>query len=499
MLMAGSEDSNETRPARRPRRIAGVVGGAMLVLAFAATSFIMPGDAAARGAPDSFADLAEKLLPSVVNIRTTSTVAQGQHPLEGFEVPPGLEEFFERFRDSLPQQRREATSLGSGFIISESGIIVTNHHVIKDAEEIVVVLHDDTELPAKVVGFDDKTDLAVLQVETDQKLPAVSFGDSDTARVGDWVIAIGNPLGFGGTVTAGIVSARGRDIRSGPYDNYIQTDASINRGNSGGPLFNMDGEVVGINTAIFSPNGGSIGIGFSVPSNLADRVVSQIREFGTTRRGWLGVTIQDVSDEIADSLGLEDASGALISSVHEKGPAADAGLKTGDVITSFNGNKVKDTRQLVRAVADAPVGGEVPVDIVRSGEKMTQVVTLGQREKAELAALQSVEEPKPELETSKLDSLGLTLAPLDDDLRKQFKFADDEGGVVILNVASGSDAAEKNLQPGAVITKVNQTSVSSPEEVEKIVKEAKEAGRKSVLLFVMYNGELSLFPIKIAG
>lgn len=499
MLMAGSVSSIDARPAGKVRRMGRALGGAIMIVAFAATTFVMPGDAAARGAPDSFADLAEKLLPAVVNIRTTSTVAEGQNPLEGFEVPPGLEEFFERFRDSLPQQRREATALGSGFIIDETGVIITNNHVIKDAQEIIVVLHDDTELPAKVLGFDDKTDLAVLQVETDLKLPYVNFGDSDTARVGDWVIAIGNPLGFGGTVTAGIVSARGRDIRSGPYDNYIQTDASINRGNSGGPLFNMDGDVVGINTAIFSPNGGSIGIGFSVPSNLAEKVVSQIREFGTTRRGWLGVTIQDVSDEIAESLGLDDASGALVSSVHENGPAAEAGLKTGDVITSFNGSKVKDTRQLVRAVADAPVGAEVPVEIVRSGEKQTQIVTLGQREKAELAALKSVEEPKPELNTQKLESLGLTLAPLDADLRKQFKFAEDANGVVILNVASDSDAASKNLQAGAVITKVNQTAVSTPEDVERIVKEAQDAGRKSVLLFVMYNGELSLFPIKIAG
>lgn len=453
------------------------------------------GSAAARGAHDSFADLAEKLLPAVVNIRTTATVQAGVHSGPEFNLPPGLEEFFERFKEGQPEQRRRATSLGSGFIIDETGFIVTNNHVVKDAEEIFVVLHDDSELEAEIVGIDDKTDIAVLKVNPKNPLPAVSFGDSDAERVGDWVIAIGNPLGFGGTVTAGIVSARGRDINSGPYDNYIQTDAPINKGNSGGPLFNMEGEVIGINTAIFSPNGGSIGIGFAIPSNLASKVVSQLREYGTTRRGWLGVTIQQVTDEIADSMGLPEASGALVSTVHEDSPAAAAGIQTGDVITTFNGQKVPNSRRLPRMVADSSVGDTVPVEVWRNGEKVALNVQLGQLEKVDLASLRGA--PQQDQETPRsLESLGLALAPIGSAVRQEFGLTDDVEGVVITKVDPSSDAAEKQLRPGNVIVEVNQEKVSSPDDIAKQIEASKAAGKKSVLMLINQNGALRFEAVR---
>lgn len=455
------------------------------------------GTAAARGAPDSFADLAEELLPAVVNIRTTATVQAGVHSGPEFNLPPGLEDFFERFREGQPEQRRRATSLGSGFIIDETGFIVTNNHVVKDAEEIFVVLHDDSELEAEIVGIDDKTDIAVLRVNPKTPLPAVSFGDSDAERVGDWVIAIGNPLGFGGTVTAGIVSARGRDINSGPYDNYIQTDAPINKGNSGGPLFNMEGEVIGINTAIFSPNGGSIGIGFAIPSNLASKVVSQLREYGTTRRGWLGVTIQQVTDEIADSLGLPEASGALVSTVHDDSPAAAAGIKTGDVITSFNSQKVPNSRRLPRMVADSSVGDTVPVEVWRGGEKVALNVKLGQLEKVDLASLGGGAPPQQDQETPRaLDSLGLSLAPIGNAVREEFGLSEETEGVVVTKVDPSSDAAEKQLRPGNVIVEVNQEKVSSPDDIAKQIDAVKGEGKKSVLMLVNQNGSLRFVVVK---
>ena len=485
---------NHSLSAQRTQVLSWSVGAfSLFILAISALA-ISVGPTHARGAPDSFADLAERLLPSVVNIRTTATVQGRAHSGPEFNLPPGLEEFFERFQEGQPERRRRATSLGSGFIIDASGYIVTNNHVVKDAEEVFVVLNDDTELEAKIIGVDDKTDLAVLKVEPKTPLTAVPFGDSDGARVGDWVIAIGNPLGFGGTVTAGIVSARGRDINSGPYDNYIQTDAPINKGNSGGPLFNMDGEVIGINTAIYSPNGGSIGIGFSVPSNLAQGVVNQLREFGTTRRGWLGVTIQQVTDEIAESLGLPEASGALVSTVHEQSPAASAGIKTGDVIRKFNGKTVPSSRRLPRMVADAAVGNTVPVEVWRAGETITLDVELGQLEKVDLASLRTA--PQDRAAPKSLDSLGISLAPLGQAARKEFNLADDVDGVIITNVDPDSDASEKQIRPGNVIVEVNQEKVGSPEDVATQVEKAQKDGRKSVLMLVNQSGALRFVVIK---
>lgn len=463
--------------------------GALLLTALTVallTVMIAARPADARGAPESFADLAERLLPAVVNISTEQDVRR-----DG----PIPEEFFERFRGDPDDQPRRATSLGSGFIIdSGDGIVITNNHVIEDADEIKVILQDETEFTATVVGRDPSTDIAVLKIDpSGVDLPSVDWGDSDAARVGDWVVAIGNPLGLGGTVTAGIISARGRNIRSGPYDDYIQTDASINRGNSGGPLFNMDGQVIGINTAIFSQTGGSIGIGFSIPSNQALRVVGQILTFGSTRRGWLGVSIQEVTGDIAESLGLEDAGGALISTVHDGGPAAEAGFEAGDVIVEFNEKPVKDTRELLRLVANAPVNETVPVKVWRDGKIVDLSPTLGQREKVDLASLSGDELPGQDGgQVSRLDALGLEIGPLTDALMEEFGIEAGQGGVVITGIAEGSDASEKDLEPGDVVLEVNQNPVSTTSDVEAEVSEALDAGRSSVLLQVL-RGDRKIF------
>ncbi|MEK9726060.1 MAG: Do family serine endopeptidase, partial [Rhodospirillaceae bacterium] len=348
------------------------------------------GTAEAKTAPESFADLAQKLLPSVVNISTTQTVEGRDNPTMP-QLPPGspFEDFFKEFFDrNSPQQRsRRATSLGSGFIISKDGYVVTNNHVIADADEITVILHDDTRLPAELVGRDTKTDLAVLKVKAEIDLSPVGFGNSDAARVGDWVVAIGNPFGLGGTVTAGIISARGRDINSGPYDDYIQTDASINRGNSGGPMFNLDGQVIGINTAIFSPTGGSVGIGFAIPATTAEPVIAQLMKNGSVQRGWLGVHIQAVTDEIAETLGLKEASGALVASVIKDSPAEKGKIKAGDVILTFDGKKVNEMKALPRIVAETEVGRKAPVIVWRDGGRKTLQVAVGELdEEAEVAA-----------------------------------------------------------------------------------------------------------------
>src|SRR6056297_3712084 len=371
----------------------------------------------AQARPESFADLADRVSPAVVNITTSTVVAEGAGPSP--IVPEGspFEDFFREFRDRNGEgdRPRRTSALGSGFVISEDGFVVTNNHVIESADEIIIEFFSGQELEAKVIGTDPKTDIALLKVETDQPLPFVSFGDSDTARVGDWVIAMGNPLGQGFSVSAGIVSARNREL-SGTYDDYIQTDAAINRGNSGGPLFNMDGDVIGVNTAILSPNGGSIGIGFSMASNVVTNVVDQLKEFGETRRGWLGVRIQDVTDDVADALGLAAAEGALVSDVPE-GPAMEAGLEAGDVIISFDGIDVEDTRQLVRQVGNTAVGKSVRVVVFRQGKTQTLKVTLGRREVAEGAV--PAAQPNGEEEPSEAAILGMTLSTLTEELRGQ--------------------------------------------------------------------------------
>ncbi|MEE8270419.1 MAG: DegQ family serine endoprotease [Alphaproteobacteria bacterium] len=462
--------------------------------------------ARASTAPDSFADLAEQLLPAVVNISTTQTVGdRGGAGPDIPQFPPGspfedfFKDFFDRRNEGREGQPRRSTSLGSGFIVDSSGYIVTNNHVIEGADEITIFLHDDTNLRAELIGTDERTDIAVLKVEPTSPLPAVSFGNSERMRVGDWVMAIGNPFGLGGTVTAGIISARQRDINAGPYDDFIQTDASINRGNSGGPMFNLDGEVIGINTAIFSPSGGSVGIGFAIPSALARNVVEQIIEFGRTRRGWLGVRIQTVTDEIAESLGLDDAQGALVASVTEKGPAADAGIEAGDVILRFDNGPVTEMRRLPRLVAETSVNKEVDVVVWRRGALVTLQVTLGELEVAEeaglLAAAASPTDVAPEKQ--ELENLGLTLSGLTDELTREYGLDANAEGVVITKVVPGSVAEEKGLSAGEVILEVGQESVVNPDDVVRMVQEARDAGRRSVLLLIDRDGDLRFVALSI--
>ena len=475
-----------------------------------AAPFSLP--AAARPAPDSFADLADKLLPSVVNISTTQTLkpdSQREHSAPGKpQLPPGspFEEFFKDFLDRQGQRGdrpevkpRKATSLGSGFIIDPTGYIVTNNHVIADADEITVILHDDTNLKAEVVGRDTKTDVAVLKVKTDKPLAAVRWGDSDKSRVGDWVLAIGNPFGLGGSVTAGILSARQRDINSGPYDDFLQTDAAINRGNSGGPMFNMDGEVIGINTAIYSPSGGSIGIGFALPSNLAKAVVAQLIQEPdhTVHRGWLGVRIQAVTDEIAESLGLDKPRGALVASVNDKGPAQTGGIEPGDVILSFDGKTVPDMRHLPRLVAEEAVGKTVPVTVWRKRKQTTLKVTLGRLEDTEQVAAK--EPPKNEparADRSTVTTLGLTLSNITPELKEKFSLSDQKG-VVVVDVAKDSTAADKGLKPGDVIMEAAQEEIKSTSQVTGKIDDAKKAGRKSILLLVERKGDLRFVALRL--
>jgi serine protease Do len=461
--------------------------------------------ALARPAPDSFADMAEKLLPAVVNVSTTQTVQSPQDMPEMPQFPPGspFEEFFRDFfdRQQQPNQQRRATSLGSGFVIDEAGFIVTNNHVIADADKVTVRLHDDTEFEAEIVGRDPKTDLALLKITPgDYKLTAVGWGDSDNSRVGDWVLAIGNPFGLGGTVTAGIVSARARDINAGPYDDFLQTDASINRGNSGGPMFNMDGEVVGINTAIYSPSGGSIGIGFAVPSALAKPVIEQLKEHGRTRRGWLGVRIQLVTDEIAESLGLDKARGALVASVTETGPADKGGIKAGDIVLKFDGKDVADMRRLPRIVAATRINEEVPVELWRDGKKVTVQVKVGELEEAEEAGLLDATKPEDSGAVDRtVHSLGLSLTTLTPELKQRFGLADNAKGVLVTEVKPNSPAAEKAIQPGDMVVEVSQEEVNSPAEIVEKVQSAQKAGRKSVLLLVNRKGEMRFVALRIEG
>ncbi len=379
----------------------------LLAVVVLAVSVVLPAAAQNSRAPDGFADLAERVMDAVVNIKASQRVTQRNVPLP--QLPPGspFEDLFNDFFNRQgprgpqgpqqgPQPNQRSQSLGSGFVIDPSGIVVTNNHVIAEATDVFVVFNDGSELKAEVLGKDPKTDLAVLRVKSDKPLKSVKFGDSDRARVGDWVMAIGNPFGFGGSVSVGIVSAKQRNIRSGPYDSFIQTDAAINKGNSGGPLFNMAGDVIGINTAIISPSGGSIGIGFSVPSNLAMPVIQQLREFGETRRAWLGVAIQDVDDDTADALKLGQKRGAMVIGVDEKGPAKPAGIEREDVIVRFDGQDIKNSRDLPRIVALTPIGKEVDVVVVRQGREVVRKVTLGRLDEApQQASLQQNEQRKP--------------------------------------------------------------------------------------------------------
>src|SRR5438874_7018697 len=467
----------------------------------------------ARG-PENIADVAEKVIDAVVNISTSQKVearsGSGGGSQATPQLPPGspFEEFFEEFfknrrgqggDDQTPNRSpRRVNSLGSGFIVDAAGVVITNNHVISEADEITVILTDGTRLKAEVVGKDQKTDLAVLRVKPTKPLKAVKFGDSDALRLGEWVIAIGNPFSLGGTVTAGIVSARNRDINSGPYDNYIQTDAAINRGNSGGPLFNLDGEVIGINTAIISPSGGSIGIGFAVPSKTAMPVIDQLKQFGETRRGWLGVRIQQVTDEIADSLKISPPRGALVAGVDDKGPAKPAGIEPGDVIVKFDGKEIKEMRDLPRVVADTPVGKQVPVVVIRKGKEDTKAVTLGRLEDGEKVA---AADPKDNGSAEKpvvKKTLGLELANMSDELRRRDKIKDTVKRVVITGVDASSAAADKRLSPGDVIVEIAQEAVASTGDLQAKIDKLKKDGRKSALLLVASaDGELRFVALSL--
>jgi serine protease Do len=457
--------------------------------------------ASARDAPQSFADMVDKLLPTVVNIATTQNVPQQGPRLRDMpQLPPGspFEELFKEFFNNRgDQQQRRGTSLGSGFIVDGDGYIVTNNHVIQGAEDITVILRDDTQLKAKLVGSDSRVDLALLKVESSpnkKPLPAVKFGDSDKARVGDWVIAIGNPFGLGHSVTAGIISARGRALSNESLDDYLQTDAAINKGNSGGPLFNADGEVIGVNTAIFSPSGTNAGLAFSIPSNLVRQVADQLREFGRVRRGWVGVSYQSVTDDIADSFGLDHAHGVLVANVVADGPAGKAGLKRNDIITNFGGQDVLDIRRFPRLVANARVGSTVDVVVWRQGKEQTLKLKIGEQEEPEkqnASAQGSSKKPAQpdQAVASTIEQLGLTLQKVTDQLREKFGLSDSVKGVVITKVVPNSPAAEKQLQAGDVILEVDQKAVTTPQEVSEIVAKLQAQKKRSVLLFVERQGD----------
>jgi serine protease Do len=481
----------------------------LTAICLGAAGALVSAPAFARG-PEAIADVAEKVIDAVVNISTSQTVevkgggdGHGTMP----QLPPGspFEEFFDDFfknrhggkggGDLIPHK---TNSLGSGFIIDPSGIVVTNNHVIADADEINVIMNDGTKIKADIVGIDKKTDLAVLKFKPPRPLTAVKFGDSDKLRLGDWVIAIGNPFSLGGTVTAGIVSAKNRDISSGPYDSYIQTDAAINRGNSGGPLFNLDGEVIGVNTLIISPSGGSIGIGFAVPSKTVASVVSQLQQFGELRRGWLGVRIQSVTDEIAESLNVKPARGALVAGVDDKGPAKPAGIEPGDVIITFDGKDIKEPKDLSRVVADTAVGKEVDVVLIRKGQQETHKVTLGRLEDNDKPQPASVKKDDTPDKPVTQKALGLDLATLSKDLRSKYKIKDSVKGVLVTGVDGTSDAADKHLSAGDVIVEVAQESVSSAADIKKRIDQLKKDGKKSALLLVSNgDGELRFVALSV--
>jgi serine protease Do len=455
----------------------------------------------------SIANLAERLLPAVVEISVTQK-ADGDGGDQNFQMPDlgpnsPFREFFDDFFKRRQQgeggpdvPRRNVNSMGSGFVVDSQGTIVTNNHVIEQADTIEVRFQDGTILKAELVGRDAKTDIAVIKVKPTTPLPVVTFGNSDALRVGDWVLAIGNPFGLGGSVSLGIVSARNRDINAGPYDDFIQTDAAINKGNSGGPLFNLAGEVVGINTAIYSPSGGSVGIGFSVPAATAKGVIDQLKQFGETRRGWLGVRIQSVTEDIAESLELGKVRGALVADVTPTGPAEKAGIEAGDVIVEFNGKPITEMKDLPRTVADTPVGQSVPVKVLRKGKEILVSATVGRLEDGEKLVAASATTGDDGI----VKTLGMTLSPLTDEVRQQFGIDSDIDGAIVTAVESDSPAAEKRIEAGDVITEAGEKEVTQPGDVDARVKEAEKGGKNSVLLLVSKGGkqgEMRFIAVKI--
>ena len=444
---------------------------------------------------DGFAALVQAVKPAVVNISTTGRVRGGHRRFD--DQLPELEEFFHRFFGQPPggprferrrPHERKTTAVGSGFIIDAEGLVVTNHHVVEDADEIEVVFDDGTRIPATLKGRDRKTDLALLEIHTDKPLPFVKFGDSDGARVGDWVIAIGNPFGLGGTTTSGIISARGRDIQFGPLDDFIQIDAPINRGNSGGPLFNTRGEVIGVNSAIHSPNGGNVGIGFAIPSAMASNVIAQLRDNGVVRRGFLGVHIQRVNKELADSLGLKKAGGALVTRVVDDSPAAEAGLKAGDVILTYDGKKVKRMRDLPKLVALTDNDTEVALGVWRDERRRSLRVTIGSHAEEKLAGL------PPEAATEP-GRLGLTVSELNDETRAQYGIDAERVGVVIVEVEPGGAAARRGLRPGDLIKRVGNHRINSPAQMADALKALRDEADKDSVLLLLERDDRTRFVV----
>ncbi len=489
--------------------------GWLMVLAVGVLIAVGPGQGwaprpaeAARAMPASFADLVEKLSPAVVNVSTTQKV-KVRPGIRG--LPPGspFEEFFDQFfKNRRPDGRRNRgrdrddgtvtrrlRSLGSGFIIDPDGYIVTNNHVVQGADKITVRTQDGEEYEAKIVGRDREIDIALLKVEADKPLPHVEWGDSDKVRVGDWVLAIGNPFGLGGTVTAGIISARHRDISDSPYADYLQTDASINRGNSGGPMFDLQGRVVGINTAIFSPTGGNVGIGFAIPANQARKVVAQLREYGYAKRGYLGVTIQPIDKVTAEALGLDKPEGAIVAQVSPDSPAAKGGIRPGDVIIAFNGKPVSDSNDLVRAVSDAGVGRKATVDILRNGKRLTVSVVTAERPKSLTVGEDEEKAEGADGEDSLGATLGMDLSNLNDMLRQQFDIPPSVDGVLITDVSR--HAAMRGFRPGDVILEVTGRRVESVGDVRRAIEALKKQGRKAALLRVLRDDQYLFLSIPL--
>merc|ERR1711991_1084546 len=444
--------------------------------------FVFPLNSFSKSVPASFADLAEKLMPSAVNISTTQTVVTRSNPFPGFQFPPGSP-FEDMFKEFGTPQERQSSALGSGFIIDEKGIVVTNNHVIDGAEDIVVQVNGEKKFNAKVVGADPLSDIAVLQLETKEKFIPVKFGNSDKARIGDWVITIGNPFGLGGTVTSGIISARNRSIGLSRYEDYIQTDASINSGNSGGPLFDMSGDVIGINTAILGRNG-SIGIGFSIPSNSAKIVIDQLIEFGETKRGWLGVRIQDVTKEIAEIENLDKPTGALVASVAENSPSAKAGVKAGDIILEFDGEKINEMKELPIIVARTAVGKKVKVKIWRNKKEITKNITLGRLETSEDF---KVAEKNTPLKEQKIESLKITVRELSKEDIKTRNLPNQTSGLVITQIDNNSPLAN-SIEVNSIILEAQKKKIKSSEDLNQAVKKVLESNQKTILL-VIYNSQ----------
>jgi serine protease Do len=467
---------------KRARGVAAAAGLALLGAAAAGAIFNTT-PALALFPEDGFSAVAALALPAYVDIGTLTEVeVQGGGGGGGGGNGGPFDEFFRDFFDKLPDSPggRQVQSQGSGFIIDPSGIVVTNNHVIDGANEVAVILNDGTRLTATVLGVDDRADLAVLKIDSEDPLPYLSWGDSDTADIGDWTIAIGNPFGLGGTLTVGIISARARNINAGPYDDFIQTDASINRGNSGGPLLNIYGQVIGINTAIFSPNGASVGIGFAIPANLASPIVDELIEYGRARRGWIGARLQNVNDEIAARLGLDSPRGALIAGVSSNGPAGAAGLQAGDVILSFGGESIDKMRTLPRVVADIEPGTTVEVGAWRDGEPISLQVMVGELTEAAVTALANLEGPVLAVD----ESLGLSLTGITPEVREQFGLTADAQGVLITSVEASTDAAQRGIRPGDMILEVGNQQVTSAEEVAQLVAAARNESRSSVRLLL---------------